>query len=154
MEDQSVASCCDAGGRHPRDREGGESLHVRNLRVSTVSDSGAHHPPAIVTGKVMGQDFRHGVPITCRVVHQVALTHLARSVLEPCRPAELFEPRDRAVRVCVVEHFTPVDEVTIDCQYRDPAPLGGEALVRRLMRRVSDDCSVASSADALARHRH
>ena len=39
------------GRRHVRDPEVGDRPHVRDLGISTVSDSRAHHPTAIVTGK-------------------------------------------------------------------------------------------------------
>ena len=41
-----------------------------------------------------------------------ALGHLACRVFQPrCRPAELIEPRDRGVEVCLVEDLAAVDQV-------------------------------------------
>ena len=70
------------------DPELGHRPHVRDLGVSTIADSRAHHPTAIVVGKVVGQDLRHGVPVARREVRLKALIHLACRVLQPrCRPA-------------------------------------------------------------------
>ena len=94
------------------------------------------------TGKVVGQHLRHGVPVAGGEVRQEALIHLACRVFQPrCRPAELFESRDRGVQVCLVEYFAAVDHVAFDRENRDPAPLGVETLLRGLIRRVSDDRS-------------
>ena len=41
--------------------------------IATVSDSGAHHPTAIVDGEVVGQYLRHCVPVAGREVGQEAL---------------------------------------------------------------------------------
>ena len=58
-----------------------DRLHVQDLGVRTMSDSCAHHPTAIVTGKVVGQYLRHGIPVACREVRSEALGHLACRVL-------------------------------------------------------------------------
>ena len=79
-----------------------------------MSDSRAHHPTAIVTGNVVGQYLRHGVPVAGREVRQEALAQLACRVFQPWdRSAELVEPRDRGVYVCLVEYLAAVDQVAI-----------------------------------------
>ena len=82
----------------------GDRAHVCDLGISTVSDPGVHDPTAIVSGKVVGQHLRHRVPVAGREVRQEALDHLACRVFQPRRrPAELIEPRERGVEVCLVE---------------------------------------------------
>ena len=141
-EDKALPAGRNDGRRHVRDPEVGDRPHVRDLGVSTMSDSGAHHPTAIVAGKVVGQDLGHGVPVACREVRQEVLVHLACRVFQPrCRPAELLEPRERGVEVCLVEYFAAVDQVAFDRQKFDHPPLGVEALLRGPMRRMGDDRS-------------
>ena len=57
--------------------------HVLKPGNATVSDSRAHHPAAIVSGKVVGQHLRRGVPVSGREVHQEAFGHLACRVFQP-----------------------------------------------------------------------
>ena len=141
-EGKALAAGRDDGRRHIRDLKAGHHPHVQDHGVSTTADSRAHHPTAIVTGKVVGQYLRYGVPIACRAVRQEALGHLTRGVFQPrCGTAELFEPRDRGVEVCLVEDLAAVDQVTFDRYEVDSPPLGVEALVRGPMRRVGVDRS-------------
>ena len=64
-----------------------------------MSDSGTHHPTAIVVGEAIGQYLGHGIPVEGREVLQDAVTHLAGCVFQPrCRPAEFFERASAASR--------------------------------------------------------
>ena len=96
-------------------------------------------------------DLRHRVPVAGREVRQEALVHLACRVFQPRRrPAELIEPRERGVEVCLVEDFAAVDQVAVDHQDVDAAPLGLEALLRGPVRHVGDVPLRGRSADARA----
>ena len=53
---------------------------------------------------------------------------------------QLIKPGQRGVEVCLVEDFAAAGQVVFDRPQRDPSPLGLEALLRSLVRRVSDDC--------------
>ena len=54
-----------------------------------------------------------------------------RGVLElRRRRAELVEPRERGVEVCLVEKLAAVDQVAVDRQKYGGSPLGVEALSR------------------------
>ena len=69
-----------------------------------------------------------------------AFGHLACRVFQPrCRPAELIEPRERGVQVCLVEDLAAVDHVAVDRQEVDTPPLGVEALARGTMPRMGED---------------
>ena len=113
-----------------------------DLGIPTAADSGADDPPPIVAGKVVGQNRSHRVPVAGGEVRKEALVGPACRVFQPrCRPAELFEPRDRGVEVCLVEYFAAVDHVAFDREKVDHPPLGVEALLRSLIRHVGDDRS-------------
>ena len=74
------------GPRHVCRPQLGHRPCVRDLGVSTIKDSRADHPTAILIGQVVGQDLRHGVPIARRKVRQEAVAYLAGRVLQPrCR---------------------------------------------------------------------
>ena len=104
---------------------------VRDLGISTVSDAGVHHATAIVTRNVVGHQLRHGVPVAGPEDGPEAFVHLACRVFQPRRrPAELVEPRERGVEVCLVEQLAAVDQVAVDRQHVDHSPLGVEALLR------------------------
>ena len=91
--------------------------HVRDRGISTVSDPRVHDSAAIVTEKVVGQHLAHRVPVAGREVLLEALGHLACRVFQPrCRPAELIEPRERGVEVCLVEDLAAADHVAFDRQ--------------------------------------
>ena len=95
----------------------GERSHVRDLGISTVPGPGIHDPTAIVDGNVVGQHLRHRRPVAGREVRQEALVHLACRVFQPRRrPAELVEPRERGVEVCLVEYFAAIDQFAFDRQ--------------------------------------
>ncbi len=88
----------------------GDRPQVRDLGVSAVSDSRAHHLSAIITGKVVGQNLRYGVPVACREVRQEALRRLACRVFQPWRPRlQFFKAGERGVEVCLVEQFAAAD---------------------------------------------
>src|SRR5271163_3486767 len=57
------------------------------------------------------------------------------------RAAELFEPRDCGVDVCLVEYLAATERVAISRKEHDLSPLGVEALARGPTPHVSDDCS-------------
>ena len=68
--------------------------------------------------------------------------HLACRVFQPRRrPAELVEPRERGVDVCLVEQFDAVDQVAIDGGKDDLSPLGFEAVLRGPADRLGEDRS-------------
>ena len=76
--------------------------------------------------------------MTCRVFQP---TH---------RPAELIEPRERGVDVCLVEQLAATDHITFDRQKVDVAPLGVEPVLRGPMCGVGDDRSeIAQPMDSL-----
>ena len=102
------------------DTELGDGSHVRDLGIPTVSDAGVHDPAAIVSGKVVGQHLRHGVPVAGREVRPEALVHSACRVFQPRRrPAELVEACERGVEVGLVENFAAADQVAVDRQNID-----------------------------------
>ena len=102
----------------------------------------AHDPTAIVDADVVGQYLRHGVPVAGREVRVEAFVHSACRVFQsPCRPAELVEPRERGVEVCLVEDLAAVDQIAVDRQNVDHSPLGVEALLRDPMCHMGDDRS-------------
>ena len=73
---------------------------------STVQDTGAHYPSAILDGYVVGQYLRHCVPVASREVRLEALVHLACRIFQPrCQRVELIESRERGVEVDLVEHL-------------------------------------------------
>ncbi len=77
--------------------------------IPTVSDTRVHHSTTIVQGNVIGQHLRHGVPVAGREARLEALDHSACRVFQPRRrPAELVEPGERSVEVCLVEDFAAV----------------------------------------------
>jgi hypothetical protein len=113
-EDEAHPAGRHDGRRQVRDPQVGDRPHVHDLGVSAMSDSRAHHPTAIVTGKVVGQYLRQGIPVACLEGRQEALGHSACRVFQSWfRPAELIEPRDRGFDVCLVEDFAAVDQVAI-----------------------------------------
>ena len=96
----------------------------------------------IVTGKVVGQDLRHGGPVAGREVRQEALGHSACSVFQSrSRLAQLIELRERGVDVCLVEDLAATDQVTFDSENVDHPPLGDEAPFRGPFQRLGDDGS-------------
>ena len=68
-----------------RDPEVGDRAHVCDLDVPTVSDAGVDHATTIVAGVVVGQYFRHGVPVAAAKYVQIALVHSACRVFQPRR---------------------------------------------------------------------
>ena len=115
-----------------------DGLHVRNFGIPTVSDAAVQYATTIVGQKVVGQQFRHGVPVVHRELRQVTLGHSACRVFQSRRRlVSSFEFRDRGVEVCLVEYFEAVDELAFDRQKVDRPPLGLEA-VRGPIRRVGD----------------
>ena len=103
------------GRRHVVDPEFGDGSHVRDLGISSVSDSGVHDPSTIVDGDVLGQYLCHRAPVTGREVRPEALVHLACRVFQPRRrTTEFVEPRERGVEVCLVEHLDAVDQIAVD----------------------------------------
>ena len=128
--------------RHALDPEVGDRPHVRDLGISTMSDSRVHDPAAIVDGYIVGQYLRHGVPVAGREVRQEALAHLACRVFQPRRlRVQFLKAGERGVEVCLVEDFAAVDQVAFDRHEVDHSPLGVEALSRGPMRRIGDDRS-------------
>ena len=114
-EDKAFPAGRNDGRRHVRDPEVGDRAHVRDLGVPTVPDPRVDHSTAIVSGKVVGQHLRHGVPVAGREVRQEAFGHLAGRVFQPRRrPGELIEPRDRGVEVCLVEELAAADQVAVE----------------------------------------
>ena len=104
IEDEALPAGRDHGRRHVFGPDVGDSAHVCDFGIPTVSDPGIHDPPAIVSGKVVGQHPRHRVPVAGREVRHVAVDHSARRVFQLLRrTAELIEPRERGVDVCLVE---------------------------------------------------
>ena len=69
-EDEALPAGRNDGRRHVRDPEVGDRSHVRDLGISTVSDSRVHDPTTIVDGNVVGQHLGHGVPVAGREVRQ------------------------------------------------------------------------------------
>ena len=71
-----------------------------------------------------------------------ALVYPACRVFQsPRLRVQFVKARERGVEVCLVEDFAAVDQVAVDHQNVDLAPLGFEALVRSPMRRMGDDRS-------------
>ena len=70
------------GRRNVCARQVGARPHVREVGVSTRSDSRAHHSTAIVIGKVVAQYLRHGVPVASRKARHEAFSHLACRVFQ------------------------------------------------------------------------
>ena len=94
-----------------------------------MSDFRAHQSTAVVAENVVSQFFGHGVPVACREVCLDALVGLDRSVFElGCRPAELVEPRERGVKVALIEDLAAAERFTISGEQHDLSPLGIEAL--------------------------
>ncbi len=103
-EDEALAAGRNDGRGDVRDPDVGDRPHVRDLGVSTVSDSRVHHATTIVAAIIVGQDLRHRVPVAGREVRLEALVHLACRVFQPRRrTTELVEPRERGVEVFLVE---------------------------------------------------
>ena len=107
-----------------------------------MQDPGVHDPTPIVDGKALGQHLGHCVPVAGGEARLKALIHSACRVFQPrCRPAELVEPRERGVEVCLVEELAAADHIAFDRQEVDFPPLGVEALLRDPMRHMGDDRS-------------
>ena len=143
---------CDEGKALPADRNDGrrdgscsdvgDRPHVRDVGVSTVSDSRVHDPTAIVDGQCPRPVAPPWRPSRGPRSTPESLVHSACRVFQPrCRRLQFLEPRERGVEVCLVEHLAAVDHVAFDRQKVDPSPLGVEALLRGPMRRVGDDRS-------------
>ena len=77
--------CCEA--LHP-DR--GECRDFGMHGIAALSQTRAHHPPAIVGGSVVGHYFSYRVPVAGHEVRPEALVHPARRVFQPPRPWSLF----------------------------------------------------------------
>ena len=95
------------------------AAHLCDHGIPTVSDARVYHSTAIVAGNVVGQHLGHRVPVAGREVRPDALVHSACRVFQPrCRSAELIEPRERGVEVCLVEDLAAVDQVAFDRRKR------------------------------------
>ena len=95
-----------------------------------MSDPGAHHPPAIVGENVVGViSARAAQSRAAKHAQKRSYTRLA-AFSSRGAAAQLLEPRERGVQVGLVEELAAVDQVAVDRQNVDPAPLGVEALVR------------------------
>ena len=131
-EGEALAAGRDDGRRHVRDPDVGDRPHVRDLDISTVSDARVHDPTAIVSGNVVGQYLRHGVPVAGREVRPEALGYSACRVFQPRRRrTEFVEARERGVEVGLVEHLAAVDQVAFDRQIgRSPATRRRSPLAR------------------------
>ena len=62
-ENEAFSPGCHHRRRHARQAQTGECPQVHELFVATVSDSRAHHPPAIVEGEVVAEGRRDGGPV-------------------------------------------------------------------------------------------
>ena len=129
-EDEALPTGRDDRRRHVRDADVGDRPHIRDFGVPTMSDPCVHDSTAILDAYVLGQHLGHRVPVAVRERRPVALAHLACRVFQPrSRTAELVEPRERGVEVCLVEEFDAVDQVAVDRRETDLPPLGLEALL-------------------------
>ncbi len=128
--------------RDVRDPEVGDRPHVHDLGISTVSDSRAHDPPAIVVENVVGQYLRDGVPVAVPRSAPEALGHSACRVFQPrCLRVQFIEAGERGVEVCLVEYFAAAEQVAVDHQNDDLARFDFDAFLRSRMRCVGDDRS-------------
>ena len=113
-----------------RDSEVGGRPEIFDLGITVLSDACIHRPTTILGSDVLGQDVGEGFPFAGRKASQKSLIHLAGRVFQPRRrPAELIEPRDRGVEVCLVEYLAAADQVAVDRENRAIPPLGVEALL-------------------------
>ena len=102
-----------------------------------MSDAGIHDATTIFVDYVVGLRVGHGVPVAGREVRPQALVHSTCRVLQPRRrTAELVEPRERGVEVCLVEELAAADQIAFDGQDFDDPPLGVEALLRGSIERL------------------
>ena len=84
--------------------------------IPTVSDAGIHDPTTIVVDDVVGLRCRPWRPSRGpRSTSTGALVHSACRVFQPRRrTAELVEPRERGVEVCLVEELGTADQIAFD----------------------------------------
>ena len=139
-EDEALPAGRDDGRRHIRDPDVGDRSHVRDLGISTVSDPGVHDPTAIVV-----VDSRRPVSPPSRPSRgprstSEALVRSACRVFQPRRrPAELVEPRERGVEVCLVEIFAAADQVAVDRQRSISRHSASKPSCEVPCRRMGDD---------------
>jgi hypothetical protein len=99
-EDEALPTGCDDDGRQVRTQPGVDDRpQVCDLAISTASDPGVYHPPAIVGNDVVGQYLRERIPVAGGEVRHVALARLASRVVQPPHLAVclLFKPGMRGV---------------------------------------------------------
>src|ERR1700722_18365893 len=100
-----TAGCQDAQHRH-READTDGCLRIFDAGISTMQDPGVYYPPAIVDTDVLGRYVSPGLPLTASNVRVKALEYARCGVLQTrCRLAELIEPRERGIEVCLVEDF-------------------------------------------------
>ena len=103
-QDETFSAGRGEGRRHCRCADGGDGPHVRDVCISTAQDPPAYHPAAIVIAHVVGQHLGHRGPVAGREVRPKAVVCSACRVFQWWRlRAELVEPRERGVDVCLVE---------------------------------------------------
>ena len=99
----------------------GHGSHVRRLASRPCSDTGVHHPTAIAVRNVIGQVSAIAAQSRAAKYAPKAFDPLACRVFQPLRRrVQLFEPRERGVKVCLVENFAAVDQIAFDRQDVDP----------------------------------
>ena len=114
-----------------------------DMRISTVLDSRADHPTAIVAAKVVGQHLGHRVPVAGRESAPQSVRPLGLPRFPAAAPAGCNSSKrgERGVEVCLVEDLAAVDQVAFDRQKMRSPPLGVEALLRGPLSRVGEDRS-------------
>ena len=107
-----------------------------------MPDPAVYGSPAIVDGKIVGNHFRHGIPVADRVMREEAVGYSACRVFQLLRwLAELVEAGERGVDVCLVENFAAAGQVAVYGQNIDVVPLGVETLLRGPVYLMGDDHS-------------
>ena len=102
-EDEAVPASRDDLNRDVRP-EISDHPEVLDIGIRAAADSGAGDPPPIVAVMIVGQNRSGSVPVARVDVRNEARVGSACRVFQPrCRSAELIEPRDRGVEVCLVE---------------------------------------------------
>ena len=136
-EDESLPAGRDGRRRQFVHPDVGDRPHdFGDYGIPAVLEACIHDPTTIVSRNVVGQHLGHRVPVAGREALQQALDTcgLPRFPAVGRAGAELFEPRERGVEVCLVEYLAAIDHFAVDRQNVDVPPLGVEALLRVPMR--------------------
>ena len=99
-EDEVLAAGSDDVRCRVADTHLGDYREFRIYGVASLSESRTHHPPTIVGGNAIGQNFSDGAPIASREVRRETLGHSAGRVFQSSLSwLQFLEAGDRGLEV-------------------------------------------------------